>query len=134
MGRGPAPLPSNCVSSNWTQHGFYAISLTAGPGGDVYTITNLLTRTSAVLWRQTMADSFVPSFTWSTDGRRVAFERVTSETQYMYAADVDSASSKLILSVQGRAAGSTSFSFSPDGKHIAYTVGGDIYFSDLYPF
>jgi len=127
----PAPLPPNCVSLNWTQNGFYAISLSAGPGGDAYTITNLLTGASKVFWRQTMNDSFVPSFIWSSDGKKVAFERVTSDTQYLYAGEIDSATSKLFLSVQGRAAGNTSLSFSPDGKHIAYSIGGNIYFSDL---
>jgi len=128
---GPAPLPPNCVSSNWTQNGFFAISLSAGSSGDVYTIHNLLTGASTVIWRQAMNDSFVPSFAWSSDGKKVAFERVSADTQYLYAGKIDSASSRLFLSVQGRSAGSTSLSFSPDGNHIAYTVGGNIYVTDL---
>ena len=72
---GPYPMPPNAFSAIWTQNGFLAISPSTGSGPDVYTINNLLTGASTIIWRQTMDDMFTPPFAWSSDGKKSAFLR-----------------------------------------------------------
>jgi len=134
---GPYPGNLYVLAWSWTQNGLFALSLGRREAGlDVYVLSNIYTGASAVIWRQSIDDSFMFDFEWSPDGKKIAFIRQSQppgspRIEYLYACDIQSGSSALIVTVLVRNVGITSFSFSPDGKQIAYSVEGDIYTSAL---
>jgi len=137
----PSPLPQYPMLIRWNETGLWELSCTQDTLPTYY-LTNLLNNTSTAILHAPSNTGYSQMCAWSSDNKKIAIIRMATllntvpAVMNLYVYDMTTQTVKFIVGVNVRIhnsnlAGLNSFSFSPDGKKIAYSVEGNIYYQNL---